>query len=294
MSTGFPDWTRAYLLIGSHEGELIPVYVDADGKLFAALQGEYEGQLRTIALDDQGRISAFIIDSTDAWGQMLAVGNAELAARLGSPVRHDRRGQLIYANSFDNGLGNIQSSVYGTGAEVALAPDNTEIGGYSLRLTAGSSSGGMARVWCLLPHLPVSSTGVALRFQTPQNYTYWDVGVFHYNGTTGTAAVVRYILADRDLWVMCGEDSWERIDDNLYLSVLSGLFHYFKLVFDPSTGKYVRLLINNSTYDLSAYNCWQYAETTYRHMTPDIRFYGRETYNDKLYLDDMTVTVAEP
>ena len=225
---------------------------------------------------------------------MLAVGNAELAARLGSPVRHDRRGQLIYANSFDNGLGNIQYSVYGTGAGVALAPDNTEIGGYSLKLTAGSSSGGMAQVWCLLPHLPVSPTGFALRFQTPQNYTRWEFGIYHYDGITATVAAVRYMLTERDLWVLYGEDAWTRIDDNFYLPVLSGLFHYFKLVFDPGSGNYVRLLINSKTYELSSYNCWQYAETTKQHISPDIRFYGRETYNDKLYLDDMTVTVAEP
>ncbi len=147
MTKGYPDWTRAFLLLGKYGETYLPVLLDASGNLYAVfkgdkgggdlvnikvdangqlimiprgqngnylvvdasgylttvIKGDYAGALRTVKLDDQGRLSAFVIDSQDAWGQMLQVGNAELAARLGSIVRFDKRGIVMLMDNFDSG-----------------------------------------------------------------------------------------------------------------------------------------------------------------------------------------------
>jgi len=294
MSSGFPDWTRAYLLIGSHEGELIPVYVDEDGHLYAALQGEYEGQLRTIALDDQGRISAFIIDSTDAWGQMLSVGNAELAARLGSSIRHDRRGQLIYSNDFSQGWGSVLREVFGTGSSVSLDCANSETGGYSAKLVSGTEPGGCARIYGRVPYLPKTLTGFAVRYMTETDYGYLRFSLVHYDGDVIAYARIKYDLSDKSLWLIQPGGSWLQFAENVEIPVVDGLYHYFKLVIDPINGKYCRLLMNNATYDLSDYSCWVSTEENNPCILFSVYLYGRSGYNDVIYVDNLTITVSEP
>lgn len=80
--------------------------VDESGATTTLIKGEKADEtLKTVLVDGDGRLSAFMIDSSDAWGQMLAVGNAELASRTGSITQYDRRGQVILATNFSDGWG---------------------------------------------------------------------------------------------------------------------------------------------------------------------------------------------
>lgn len=57
MSTGFPDWTRAIVLLGWDGSNFIPVLLDADGNLHVLVSGETAaGDLVTVRVDSDGQI----------------------------------------------------------------------------------------------------------------------------------------------------------------------------------------------------------------------------------------------
>jgi len=294
MSTGFPDWTRAYLLIGSHEGELIPVYVDADGKLFAALQGEYEGQLRTIALDDQGRISAFIIDSTDAWGQMLAVGNAELAARLGSPVIYSQSGRVVLMETFKHGKQRIVYTVSGTGGSVTLSPTYWLTDGYSLKLVTGSTDFGFADFVFYYGQFPNTKIGWSACFLPATEYLWFELLITIFDGTYQHYADV--ILNNQQECLQIDAKSYgiTKIADVYTHPFEQTRFRHMKVVLDLETGYYVSLFLDNLKYDISNYQYNKSNSTAPPRCCLGGKLTGREGYNDIAYIDNCIFTTNEP
>jgi len=57
MATGFPDWTRAIVLLGWDGTNFIPVLLDDDGNLNVLMRGEDAlGDLHMVRVDDSGQI----------------------------------------------------------------------------------------------------------------------------------------------------------------------------------------------------------------------------------------------
>ena len=293
MSTGFPDWTRAYLLIGSHAGELIPVYVDAEGKLYAALQGEYKGELRTIALDDQGRISAFIIDSSDAWGQMLSVGNAELAARLGSIYRFNRTGSVLYMNDFGTGWKNCQTGGVGTGYSVALAASPSLDGGYSAHLIGGSDSYKYAEVYAYLPLTYTGGLGFQTLFALKNNIDKVYHSLFYRKSGMSYEAVCIIDIANLEIQIIEKDMGTVVLQENFTPFIDSTSFNYFKLVVDTETGRYKTLYVQNYVFDVSEYDMVTSVDLQPDTVLSTFRIYSLEGQNGEGWLDSVVVTGGE-
>jgi len=293
MSTGFPDWTRAYLLIGSHEGELIPVYVDADGHLYAALQGEYEGELRTIALDDQGRISAFVIDSSDAWGQMLAVGNAELAVRLGAPIVYSQSGRVVFMETWKNGIQRVMLSKDGAGGKVELSPAYCESDGYSLKMVTGSTDYCYARCVFYLGQLPNTVIGFALSFMPETEYNWLEISVTIFDSEYKHLAKVILNHNQGKLQIVDGSGVAHDIASVWTGPLEETLFRYLKFTIDLTTHYYKSLFFDNVKYDISSftYSCETNGATP--RCWIGIKLTGREGYNDVGYIDNCIFTTNE-
>ena len=293
MSSGFPDWTRAYLLIGSHEGELVPVYVDANGKLFAALQGEYAGELRTIALDDQGRISAFIIDSSDAWGQMLAVGNAELAARLGSPVIYSQSGRVVMMETFKHGKQRIDYTVSGAGGSITLSPVYWLTDGYSLKLVTGSTESGFTDFMFYYGQFPNTRVGWSVCFLPATEYKWFELLITIFDGTYQHYADV--ILNNEQGCLQIDADHYgiTKIADVYTHPLETTRFRHMKVVLDLETGYYVSLFLDNLKYDISSYQYYKTTNAAPPRCWLGGKLTGREGNNDVGYIDNCIFTTND-
>ena len=64
----------------------------------------------------------------------------ELAVRLGSPVAYDRQGNVIYTESFENGLAGWDTDTSGAGASVDVSFGRGVHGAWAGRLVAGSDA----------------------------------------------------------------------------------------------------------------------------------------------------------
>jgi len=289
-----PDWMRASAILGTDGTNYIPVLLAPDGSMYAVLQGEYAGALRTVKLDDEGRLSAFVIDSVDAWDRMLTVGNAELAARLGSPVRYDKRGQVLAVENFEHGWNRWTLYTSGTGADGEIVPTTSASGGYSVHLTGGLDINKHAYIRFQRGSLPIGRMGVEFSFAIDGAIDMVCVSTQFRTGAHEYQSIARFVYSGYDLQVL---------DDVAgYVSVGTGkpagedihIFNTVKLVHDLGTERYARFLFNQQEIDISDRVIRKVVVTDPACVIVDIRVHSRTAYNDDAYIDDVIITVAEP
>jgi len=289
-----PDWQRAFEMMGTDGVNPVTVLLAPDGQMYAVLQGEYAGELRTIKLDDEGRISAFVIDSVDAWGRMLSVGNAELAVRLGSPVIDEQRGRVQYIDTFEEGTVRWQLGVGGTDGSAAITPLYARSGGYAVMLRASSDllrTADMANYSIVLPN---ARTGFAYSFSLDGGCDEHTLEVLRYDGVNKHDIRLKFddvvdqmqILNDVPAWVnVLATDLGTR---NLWH------FHSLKLVVDLVNHNYLRLILDNVETDLSMHAYAAAADARGSEMTVRITQKSMAAANDIAVVDNVIITTAEP
>jgi len=290
----FADWMRAVAIVGKHGDEYKIILVDDLGNLYALLQGEtVDEELRTVRLDDEGRMSAFVIDSADAWERMLTIGNAELAARLGSSGIYDKRGQVLFVESFEKGWYRWELTIDGTGAAGAITPVVAATGGYSVKLTGGIDDTNLAAITRRVASRPLGKMGLEFSFCVPEYWDYILASLHLYTGALVYRAAVKFVYTTGNLRILDADWGYPIVGEGTALG--DDWFNTIKLVADIDTGKYVRLMFNNQEIPIPTNTLEVDTDTT----TPpgimvDIAFYSREGYNDIMYLDDIILTGAEP
>ncbi len=218
----------------------------------------------------------------------------ELAARLGSPITHDRRGDVIWWDDFEWGLAKWGVSLGGTGAAGALGTTRARNGRQSAKLTAGSDgahSVGLAHdqavplVSLLGAELSFSLDGgthqVALAQQVKTAtgkyfFAVWwiqSTGVLQYEDSAG--ALVTFATG-------------------VNLGGGSTLFHTMKAVVDPATGQYVRVIVNATAYSLAGIPARVQAGSFMPLEEVSVTHIGRALFNDVIWVDDVILTQNEP
>ena len=293
MATGFPDWLRAMALMGEHATGYKIISVTEDGELYAVLQGMYDEELRTIMLDDEGRITAFIIDSVDAWGNLLSIGNAELAARLGSPVTFERSGSIQLMETFEYGSQRWNFATDGANLEHSITPTVSSHGGYSLKLGGGVDLGKYTLAQMKQHAVHQGKIGVSCKFCIPGSCESVDMYLMLYDGANVHEARVRYRSVDHKLDVYLAAVGWTEVDDALGMASEDWAWNQWKFVIDPATYHYVRLLFNNQLIDVSDREYYHTGSLAGSKVWLKIYVYSRDGESDVLYVDDVVLTAVE-
>ena len=289
-----PDFTRAYLLIGQDsDGNPVPVLVDDDGQFVALLQGQVAGVKTTISVDANGRLEAFVLDDESQWGSIVKTGNSELAARLGSPSTYDWRGQVLYCNTFADGLVFARVRESGTGAEVVVDPTKAMFGGYSAKMTGGSTTPWLADIYYYVTYSPSLVMGIQSAFFCGQPNGDFQITIVRDNGVTVYTAVLEVDIANGDLNYWTTGGTWAKLADVSLVSAAYAFYHV-KMVVDFSTGKYVRALFGDVEYDMSALDCAGSASGGLKLQYCSVRVNSRAGNNDYFYTDHVLLTVDEP
>jgi hypothetical protein len=267
--------------------------VDANGYLTAVLKGIFGGDLHTMAVDANGRLEAFILDNESQWGDILRVGNADLAARLGSPITWDWRGNLLYFTDFSEGYGPVISQTSGTGGAIALGPEYAGTGGFALKMTAGSTANHYARAQLSVGTNPCARIGVAVRFAISTNTQYVQLQLLRQQGANSPWAYGRIDVANSKLQVLDSTPSWQNVGD-IQVNLSAFTYCWLKLVINQDTGYYERILYNDQEFDASAYEYDTLTSTIYGSVFAELQNTGRSGNNDVVYLDQIILTVNEP
>ena len=267
--------------------------IDGDGFMAAVMKGAYGAALKTLATDDEGYLVAILKDNSDQWGKKISVGLAELAARLGSPMGWDRRGQISKAVQFENGFSDCWGSTSGAGADVYLSPYFAHVGGYSCCLVSGTTVGKSAKVRFYGEYAPADRVGFEVGFSvsTQPDYIYFDLRVW--DGSRVHLLYARINNATDKLQILNSAVVYVDVCDFQRPDVPQ-LSYRVKFVADLSTERWVRVLSRGVETDVSA------VET--RSSDSDASAYSEATVaaqedgvvSHTIYVDRMIVTTNEP
>lgn len=267
--------------------------VDASGYMTTVIKGTYGATLKTLGTDDEGFLVAILKDNADQWGKKISVGLAELAARLGSVMSWDRRGQIVKAITFENGFGDCWGSTSGTGADVQLSPYFHHVGGYSCLLTSGTTVDKSAQIRTYGEYAPADRVGLEVGFSvsTQPDYIYFDLRVWdgsrvhqlygRLNNATDKLQIFNSALAYVDV---C---TFQRPD-------VPQFSYRVKFVADLGAERWVRVLSRGVEYDVSAVvtRAADSDATAYFEATVVAQEDGVTSHT--IYVDSMIVTTNEP
>lgn len=173
----------------------------------------------------------------------------EAAVRLGSPVSWDRRGDVVFVDSFNEGGGRPEIYDPWVGATTDLVTDYALHGPLALRFNFDADSRHDMFLEYYHPPQTNAALGLEMSFSMNANVSFVLLGIEQHTETDYWARV--YI--DCETWQL-----WYWDLDRVYQphSAIPPLeqdlhtWHAFKMVMDPVNAEYVRVMIDYLSYDL--------------------------------------------
>jgi len=217
----------------------------------------------------------------------------EIAARMGSPVTHERGGKIVFIESFTYGLGAWTTNTYGTGADVSVVPTPFRTGPFSCKLTAGTDGDRCAKIHRRFPYPVLGKYGLEFSVDVDTYVEYLDFVLGRMDGTNEHQFYCRYDDSVNEIQVKDVNGDLQTAIEDIDLAFTYSGFQTIKLVVDLEADTFLRLIVNDETYDLSAYPAYILVNPDKPSIRPDIKVWGDENYNGVLYIDDIIVTQDE-
>ena len=222
----------------------------------------------------------------------------ELAARLGSPVTFDRRGDVCLIDNFDEGILKWVSNAWGAGGSVSISPDRARHGAWSVKMVAGSDGYRMAQIYQVMAFPARGKLGMECAFAFDAELDWFGLLFDLYDGEYFHEPLVVYDYSNLHLWIRNGAGEVVDLATGLDLYVPYYPFWLLKVVVDFESVKYMRVLLNNTEYDVSGVSYLRSADSSNARLRVGVKSVGQEylegEYNAVVYVDDVIVTQNEP
>lgn len=218
----------------------------------------------------------------------------ELAARLGSPVTFDRRGDIIWWDDFECSLNKWNTAISGTGASAAVSTERARNGENSAKLVAGSTGATNAGLTHRQPIPVLSSLGYEISFCAASEVSWlqWDLEI--YDGANVRSYLIRWRDDLNELHYYNAAAAFVPFASIGQLRRDPTLFHTAKLVVDALAGQYRYFMLDSTVYSLAGIVANATPTATEPHMSIAIINFGRAGLNDTVYVDDAILTQNEP
>jgi len=217
----------------------------------------------------------------------------ELAARLGSPVSFDRRGSVVWYDSFINGMAAWEAA--GTsGYDVYPYIAAARTVGMCLRMETAATTGAYVQVWHDTPPPMLGGWGWEVSFIPGWYVDHFDILLLRYTGEYLVHYEANYNHNNGNLYILKSDNTWVQVGSPGVQTMSIGAFSTMKLVVDALSQKYDRLLFNGHTYDISSYEPFQESDTSTPRVRLSIRAYTDSDAKAHVNIDDVIFTQEEP
>lgn len=220
--------------------------------------------------------------------------NAELAARLGSIVTFDRRGDVVWLDNFEENINLWDLTPVGIGSSIVLSDTMVKNGSRSGKLTTGNLIGNRAQIDSRQSYPVLSRIGFEISFTYTPDILQYDFYLYLYSGTQRILGRISYTDLDTTL-LLYDNALMTAVDTARPLYAATSMFHTLKVVIDPIAASYVRLILDNVEYDVTAYALLVAADpVTAAHLNAMFRVYTAVNANVSIYADGAIITQNEP
>lgn len=179
--------------------------------------------------------------------------NAELAARLGSIVTFDRRGDVLWWDDFEDNAAKWTPDYVPAGGTWALSAVRALLGGNSGALGTAAAIGATAEVVRAVFYPVASKVGYEIAFNLPLGGYPIVFRIRIDDRVDSTDFLIRYNYNTSVLELETTLGVVVVIDPAFVLRTAGTGFHILKLVIDMTTLMFVKLILDDYTFDISAY-----------------------------------------
>lgn len=219
---------------------------------------------------------------------------AELAARLGSPVVYDRRGNIVWCTDFSHGLQGstiVPSDGEGDGYVTASRSFN---GPFSICLDPSDEEGSQVYWNRIIHFIPIGALGAETIMSLDTDPYQYRLSLWYRDGAASQKGSIRYSPGNGNWEIQLGADDWVVILEDFYLQQGPNAWQPIKLVINANTGKYVRALIAHNVVLLSAYDLYETEDFSRGQLETRISVWGAPATHACGYVDTVIITQNEP
>jgi len=218
----------------------------------------------------------------------------ELAARLGSPITFDRRGDVVFFDSFEDGLSQWAPTHDTHGTTVTPSGQYSRTGGFSVEVALAGNANAYASLPRRQPTPVAGKLGVEYSATALSLAGKLLIELYVYDGSVAHEFSLNYDSDADALSIRTPAGAYTTIATGVNLYSTPGLFHTLKLVVDIENDAYVRAIVDSTTYDLSAYGPRLDANSTTPHTYLAVWVYNDVAVAHTVWLDDLIFTQNEP
>jgi len=218
---------------------------------------------------------------------------AELAARLGSVVTYDRRGDVLWVETFEHGLSGVITDTVGVGSAAGLSALQSEYPPFSCYLTAGTTNPSYARVSHNIPTPLSLGIGVVVSVNFYTGNDQLRLTISFYDGTYWYIATLRVDITAQEIYYYDADGDWVLAASNIGDLITYSIFHHIKLIVNLSTLCYVRLHIDDKVYLLTDIPIRRQALTSAKVISIIVVNYNTTGIDTPFYVDNIIVTTSE-
>ena len=222
---------------------------------------------------------------------------AELAARLGSPNVYDRRGNVIFIDNFENGIGSYTYALgAGPGSKREWSSEVSRSGGFSLKLWGGvGTASSFTRSWATMD--VGQNTGVEMGLACPAPpYTplYLRIYITYNDSVLTHVAGAQFNNLIGSVSYLNDAGGWTETIRGLFLTWVPGTFSNLKLVVDLASDRYLRCMINQAEFDMSMLSSYKRALVSLPFASSKFEMESAPAVNSYCWGDDIIITQDEP
>lgn len=218
----------------------------------------------------------------------------ELAARLGSVHVFDRRGEIIFYEVFNQGLGGWFVNSSGAGSSISLNATHVYRFPYTAKLVCGTSGTKFAAIQKRMGGVNTARIGLEICWALEFGDYLIRAGVDVNNGMDNFRVEFDY-NANTHEWRITDENGDQQVIFNKSMEIGSSfVFVPVKIVADINTRHYVRMLISDDEVDISNYGLFVSPGGTAVNYSVSVTNLGDGSTNTELYIAAIILTANEP
>lgn len=218
----------------------------------------------------------------------------ELAARLGSVARFDRRGEVLFYDTFNYGLSGYSDLSSGVGSSIGLSTNSTFMSPYSLLLTTGAGVNATGYSRKILGVIDIDRAGLEVCYDQVNANTSLTLRLAYYYLGIRHLIVLELNVANNTVKILIDTGVLLTITTLNDKGVASSGHNFVKITWDISTQSYGLFILNGFQIDLSAHKFFTDVTALPNEFLMDIYSTNVAAGSAKYYLHHLILTSNEP